>query len=207
MVLSMPPENIFAFAAMIVLWTLLPGPGLAAVFSRALIAGPKAGFAVIAGLALADVIFMAIAVGGLFAVAMALGPMFMVVKYAGAVYLVWRGVQILLRANKSLNIESVRSDTLWRDAGVGLLITLGNPKAILFFGAILPLFVDMTTIGFVEFTILSGIVAGVSTFIYGAVAVLATRLCRVTASITALKRLRQVTGTLLIGSGVMVATR
>ena len=54
-------EHIVAFAAGMILWTALPGPGLAIVVSRALGFGLKAGFAVITGLVLADNLFLGIA--------------------------------------------------------------------------------------------------------------------------------------------------
>jgi threonine/homoserine/homoserine lactone efflux protein len=196
-----------AFAVAMFLWALLPGPGLAAVVSRALGSGTKAGFAVIAGLAVADVIFMGIAIVGLLAIATALGPMFRVVKYAGAAYLIWRGYRAIVEAGKPMAVETDADGLLWRDISLGLLITLGNPKAILFYGAILPAFVDMTQVGFVDFLILAGIVAGTSCLVYGGCIILAERTRRLMASTKAVKRLKQVTGTILIGSGIVVATR
>ncbi len=200
-------EFAVAIAIAMFLWAALPGPGMAVVISRAFGAGPKAGFAVITGLVVADLIFMGIAILGLMAIAATLGPMFQVVKYAGAAYLVWRGYRAFVGAEKPMAVEVRASGTLWRDIGLGLLVTLGNPKAILFFGAILPTFLDMTKVGFIDFLVLAGIVAGICYLVYGGFIVLADRTRRLLASKKAAKRLKQTTGAILIGSGIVVATR
>lgn len=200
-------EYAAAFAVAMFLWTLLPGPGLAIVVSRALGSGPRAGFAVITGLVIADLIFLGIAFVGLLAIATVMGPMFQVVKYAGAAYLIWRGYRALVGADDPAVVQAEAGGALLRDVGLGLLATLGNPKAILFFGAILPTFVDMTRVGVVDFLLLAGIVAGISYLVYGGFIVLADRARRLLAATNAAKRLRQATGMLLIGSGIVVATR
>jgi threonine/homoserine/homoserine lactone efflux protein len=200
-------EYAVAFAIAMFLWAILPGPGLAAVVSRALGSGPKAGIAVIAGLIVADVVFMGIAIVGLLAIATTMGPLFQFVKYAGAAYLVWRGYRAFVGAERPMAVEARASGVLWRDIGLGLLVTLGNPKAILFYGALLPAFLDMTKIGFADFLVLTGIVAGISALVYGGYMILADRTRRLMASTKAVKRLKQATGTILVGAGIAVATR
>lgn len=200
-------EFIVAFAAGMILWTALPGPGLAIVVSRALGSGRKAGFAVIAGLVLADVLFLAIAFIGLLAIAAAMGPMFQIVKYAGAAYLIWRGYRLIVATDSSVVVKTEEHGHLLKDVGLGLLATLGNPKAIVFFGALLPTLIDVTVVAAVDFLVLAGIVAGVSFIIYGCCVILADRTRHLLASARAARWLRRVTGSIFIGSGVVVATR
>ena len=200
-------EHIVAFTAGMMLWTALPGPGLAIVVSRALGSGRKAGFAVITGLVLADVLFLGIAFVGLLAIAAAMGPMFQIVKYAGAAYLIWRGYRLLVAADSSLAVKTEQQGDLWRDVGLGLLATLGNPKAIVFFGALLPTLIDMTVVAAVDFLVLAAIVAGVSFVIYGCCVILADRTRHLLTSARAARRLRKFTGSIFIGSGVVVATQ
>jgi threonine/homoserine/homoserine lactone efflux protein len=189
------------------LWTTLPGPGLAVVLSRALASGPRAGLAVITGLVIADLIFLGVAFIGLLALANTMGPIFQVVKYAGAAYLIWRGYRMLVEAGDPATVQASVSGALPRDIGLGLLTTLGNPKAILFFGAILPSFVDMATVAVVDFLILAGIVSGISYFVYGGCVVMADRARRFVTSTKMAKRIKQATGMVLVGSGIVVATR
>lgn len=200
-------EHAVAFTIAMFLWTALPGPGFAVVVSRALVSGASAGFAVITGLVIADLIFLGIAFIGLLAITTTMGPMFQIVKYAGAAYLIWRGYRALVGADDTAVVQAAASGAFLRDIGLGLLATLGNPKAILFFGAILPMFIDMATVGVVDFMVLAGIVAGISYVVYGGCVVLTDRTRRLMASMAVAKRLKQTTGVLLIGSGIIVATR
>lgn len=200
-------EYALAFTVAMLIWATLPGPGLAVVVSRVLGSGPKAGFAVVTGLVIADFIFLGIAFIGLLAIATTMAPVFQCVKYAGAAYLIWRGYRLFVGTENPMEIKARPNSVFWQDVGLGLLATLGNPKAILFFGAILPTFVDMAKVGLVEFLILAGIVIAVSYFVYGACIVLSDRTRHLMASTKAVRYLRRIVGTLLIGSGIVVATR
>lgn len=200
-------EDLIVFAVSMFLWTLLPGPGLAIVVSRTVGGGPKAGLAVITGLAMADIIFLGIAFVGLLAIAATMGPLFEIIKYAGAAYLIWRGYRAIVGKEATYAVGARSRGALSRDVALGMLATLGNPKAILFFGALLPTFINMTQVGLGSFFVLAAIVAGVSYLIYGAAVLLVDRTRRFIASAKAMRRLQQVTGTVLIGSGVAIATR
>jgi threonine/homoserine/homoserine lactone efflux protein len=95
-----------ASAAGMILWTALPGPGLAIVVSRAFGSGRKAGFAVITGLVLADILFLGIAFIGLLAIAAAMGPAFQIVKYAGAAYLIWRVYRLIVATDSAVAVKT-----------------------------------------------------------------------------------------------------
>ena len=200
-------EQLVAFAVGMMFWTALPGPGLAIVVSRALGSGRRAGFAVITGLILADLLFLGIAFVGLLAIAAAMGPMFLIVKYAGAAYLIWRGFRLIVATDSAVEVKTGRHGGLWQDVGLGLLATLGNPKAILFFGSLMPTFIDMTVVAAADYLVLAGIVAGVSFVFYGFCVFLADRTRHLLTSARAAKYLRKVTGSIFVGSGVLVATR
>lgn len=203
----MTTEQILAFAMAMAFWTALPGPGLAIVVSRALGSGQRAGFAVIAGLVLADVIFLGIAFVGLLAIAAALGPLFLIVKYVGAAYLIWRGYRLLVAPDSTEPVTTGSFGGLWRDVGIGLLATLGNPKAIFFFGALLPTLIDITAVAVADFLVLAGIVAAISFVFYGGCVMLADRTRLYLASPRAARFIRKFTGSIFIGSGIVVATR
>ena len=96
---------------------------------------------------------------------------------------------------------------MWQDIGLGLLATLSNPKAILFFGALMSTLIDMTAVAAVDFLVLSAIVAGVSFLFYGVCVLLAARARRFLSPDKAARWLRKVTGSIFVGSGVLVATR
>jgi threonine/homoserine/homoserine lactone efflux protein len=90
---------------------------------------------------------------------------------------------------------------------MGLLVTLGNPKPILFYSALLPTFLDVTAIGIGDFLLLGAVVVVVSFTVYGGYMVLAERSRRMLASTAMVRRLNQATGAVLVGSGLVVASR
>lgn len=199
--------SVLAFTIGMVLLAIAPGAGVATVVSRTLGSGLRAGFAVMTGLIIGDMIFMGLAILGLSAIATTLGPLFQIVKYAGAAYLIWLGVQAFRHADRAVALEAAAAGAPWRDAAIGLLVTLGNPKPILFYGALMPTFFDVTTIGVGDYLILASISAAVTGVVLGGCAVLAHRARRFVASRRAARRLNQATGVTLLGSGVLVATR
>src|SRR6185369_11755581 len=200
-------ESAIAFAIGMFLLALSPGPGLATIVSRALASGPLAGLAVTAGLILADFAFMGVAMVGLTAIATTLGPLFQIVKYAGAAYLLWLGYRTFRNSATPLIVAPKGGKGLVKDIGLGFLVTLGNPKAILFYSALLPTFLDMTRIGFGDYVSLAGIVVVISYLVYGGYIFLAERSRRLLSSTSASRLFNRLTGSVLIGAGVAVAAR
>jgi threonine/homoserine/homoserine lactone efflux protein len=201
-------ESATAFAIGMFFLALSPGPGLATVISRGLASGPIAGLAVTGGLVLADFFFMAVAMVGLTAIATAMGPLFQIVKYAGAAYLAWLGYKAFRSSASPPLVVAPRSGQgLIKDVGLGFLVTLGNPKAILFYSALLPTFLDMTQIQFADFLVLAGVVVVISYLVYGGYIFLAERSRRLLASSKASRLFNRLTGSILIGAGVAVAAR
>lgn len=199
-------DGAVAFALAMIAWSALPGPGLALAVSRAIGGGARAGFAVIAGLAIADVLFLGVALLGLFAVAAALGPAFEIVKWSGAAFLIWQGLLLLLR-DAPETPPSRAASAVYRDVAMGVLTTLGNPKAILFFGALLPTLVEIEQARFGDFLLLSAIVVGASSLVYGPFVLAAHRGRRLLGSPRSARRVRRASGACLIGSGILIASR
>ena len=200
-------EMTAAFVGAFFLLAVSPGPGLVAILSRTLGGGMPSGFAVTAGLVIGDAIFLCVAMVGLSAIASAMGPMFQIVKYVGAAYLIWLGVQALRSPNANVTVDAQQSGGLLKDLGLGLFVTLGNPKPILFYGALLPTFLDLSRISPVDFAILLSVVVVVSVAVYGGYMIMADRARHTLSSTRAAKRLNQATGVMLIGSGLVVASR
>jgi threonine/homoserine/homoserine lactone efflux protein len=200
-------EMTLAFAGAFFLLAVSPGPGLVAILSRTLGGGYASGLAVTAGLVIGDAIFLGIAMIGLSAIANTMGPWFQIVKYAGAAYLIWIGVQAIRSAGAQLSIDAERSGALWRDLALGLLVTLGNPKPILFYGALLPTFLDLQRTTPADFIVMMSVVVIVSFAVYSGYMLMAHRARRLLGSTGTAQRLNQTTGVMLIGSGLVVASR
>lgn len=200
-------EAILAFAAAFAVLAISPGPGLVAILSRTLGGGMAAGLAVTAGLVVGDAIFLAIAMIGMSAIASALGPMFQIIKYAGAAYLIWLGIDAIRNARSAIDISRQPSHGLVRDVGLGLVVTLGNPKPIVFYGALLPTFLDLTRTSVGDFAAMMTIVVVVSFAVYSVYMLVVDRARKALTTGRTTERLTQMTGVMLIGSGVAVATR
>ena len=118
----------------------IPGPGVVALVARALGAGFGAAMAFSLGLILGDLTYLAAAIFGLSLIAEALGAVFVVVRYGAALYLAFR---LWRAAGAAARVEGESRDRPWTSFVAGLTITLGNPKTIVFYLAILPTLVDL----------------------------------------------------------------
>lgn len=157
--------SIFAFAGAIFLLAITPGPGVFATISRALASGFSNAAFVVFGIVLGDIIFLLLAIFGLSAIASILGEFFILVKYLGGIYLLFLGYKILTSKEKDTNVKAVQELSWKKNFIVGLLITLSNPKVILFYLGFLPTFVNLHTLNRLDTLIISLIV----TFVLGGV--------------------------------------
>lgn len=119
----------------------VPGPGVVAMVARALGSGFRSAIPAALGTLVGDLVWMTFSAFGLAGLAQAMGSYFLIVKYAGALYLVYMGfkywtapVSELPQAVATTSRQSFMSQ---------LSVTLGNPKAMAFFLAILPTVVDL----------------------------------------------------------------
>lgn len=193
-----------AFVAAIVLFLAIPGPGnLALITSTSkgrIPGGLAATFGVIAG----DQVLMWLAVAGVAALLAAMPAVFAGVQWAGAAYLAWLGFQMLTAKPGAAPVINIRPRHYFRQA---LMITLFNPKAIVFYMAFFPLFVDPARHqGMLTFGVMAATVAAL-TFLYGLIAVLLTHHLaeRMRANPRIGRALEKIAGVFLIGFGIKLA--
>lgn len=130
----------FTIAAFVVV--MVPGITVSSVVSTALARGLAAGFLLELGATIARFSMVVIVAVALEAVTGLVSAVFDLIKYAGAAYLAWLGVGYLT-SRKGLTIATTAAPvTPIRQMVSGFLVLWGNPKALLFFGAFLPQFVD-----------------------------------------------------------------
>lgn len=126
----------------------IPSASVALVVTRSVTLGVANGLAVAGGIVLGDLIFIALALSGLSVVAEALGSLFMIVKITGGLYLIWLGYSLFskngvteIKANKASNNRRLAAGFM-----AGLVLTLGDIKAIIFYASLLPVFVNLSVI-------------------------------------------------------------
>lgn len=146
----MTPANAVAlFSAMFIL-ALLPGPSVFAVVARALASGLGHAVVTILGLLAGDIIFILIAVYGVWSAGQFIEDVFIVVKYLGAAYLIILGISFWRASTGPQKIESGLGRSSVSSFISGLLITLSDPKAILFYISFLPAFLDMSQLHWLD---------------------------------------------------------
>jgi threonine/homoserine/homoserine lactone efflux protein len=193
-----------AFVAAIILFLLIPGPGNLALITSTGKGGLRGGFAATFGLIAGDQVLMWMAVAGVAAVLGAYPAAFAAVQWLGAAYLAWLGWKMLTAKPGDAPVLNIQPRQYFRQA---FTITLLNPKAIVFYMAFFPLFVDparhqgMFTFGAMAITV------AVLTFLYCLTAILLTHFLaeRLRANPAISRVLQKLAGVFLIGFGVKLA--
>lgn len=205
----MDPTTLLAFTVALTIAAVLPGPGMTAIVARALAVGFWGTMPMVLGLIMGDIIFLTCAALGLAALASTFATVFTVVKFAGAAYLAWLGWQLWTSTPHADSVEAARrpEHSPWRVALGGLTLTLGNPKTIVFYMALLPTVVDLATLTPLGFVEMVAIVFVDLIAVGAAYAAMAAR-ARVFFRDPAARRLLDRTaGTMMAGAAVAVAAR
>ncbi|MBV4533940.1 LysE family transporter [Pseudomonas sp. SWRI107] len=194
-----------AFVIAFIVLLAIPGPGNFALITATGKGGIKGGLAATCGVILGDQVLMWLAVAGVAALLAAYPAAFHVVQWAGAGYLAWLGLRMVLSKPGAAPREGGMNNG--RYLRQTMMITLLNPKAIMFYMAFFPLFIDpVKHQGMVTFAFMAVTVATV-TFLYGLVAVLLTHHLaeRMRASPKVSNVLERLAGACLVGFGIKLA--
>ncbi len=158
-----------AFVAAIILFLAIPGPGNLALITSTGKGGLRGGLAATLGVMAADQVLLWSAVAGIAALLVTYPAAFYAVQWLGAAYLAWLGFRMLLAKPGDQPVLNIKAGHYFRQAG---LITLLNPKAIVFYMAFFPLFVDPARHqGLLTFGVMAATIAAL-TFAYGLIVVL-----------------------------------
>lgn len=200
-------NTLLLFMAMVAL-ALLPSASVALVITRSTTAGLHNGIAVGMGIVLGDLLFVCLAVLGMAALAEALGELFVYVRFLAATYLIWFGVALIKRSPMSpSNAKDRASGNLLVSFLSGLLLTLGDIKAIIFYASFLPAFVDLTSLDVSDITVIAGITVVAVGGVKLGYAVAASRLARVLISQKSQRRTEVAAGSLMIGTGAYLLVK
>ena len=194
----------WAFVVAVVVFLAIPGPGNLALVTSTAQGGLRGGLAATAGVIAGDQVLMWLAVAGVAALLKAWPLAFGAVQWLGAAYLAWLGWRMLRSQPGQGPVLQMRPGHYFRQA---LLITLLNPKAIVFYMAFFPLFVDPAHHqGLPTFAAMAATVAAITLAYCGVVLVLTRTLAeRLSASPRAGQWLNRVAGTVLLGFGLKLA--
>jgi threonine/homoserine/homoserine lactone efflux protein len=199
----MPFDLYVAYVLACVLIAIIPGPTVTVIVANSLAHGTRAGLLNVAGTQLGLALMMMTLVVGLTSVIAAMGWIFDWLRYAGAAYLVWLGWKLIKSPDALAQTETAASPR----GGFflqGFLVMMANPKALLFFGAFIPQFVDPRG-NYVAQIVLLGITAMVVALVSdGAYAVLTGR-AGMLLSRSRVRLVSRLSGVCLIGGGIWLA--
>ncbi len=199
-------SDLAAFVVAVLVFLMLPGPGTFAVITSSAKGGLRGGYACLAGLIVGDWLLMVAAMVGVAAVLAAHPLLFRAVQYLGVAYLVWVGVQLLIaREGGPSNLLPIRPGAWFRQ---GFLITVINPKAIVFYMAFFPLFIDPARYQGAVTLATMGAIVSLLTLLYGSLLVFGGHWIaqRLRAHRTVGRWLSRLAGVALIGFGARLAT-
>jgi len=152
-------ETLTLFTIMIVL-AAVPSCSVALVVTRAATLGIRNGAAVAAGIVVGDLTFATLAILGMSALAETMGTFFAIVKYIGAAYLIWLGFSLICsRKSTVVPTANFGGSTMIASFASGLLLTLGDVKAILFYASLFPTFVDMARLTVLDIVVIFAVTA------------------------------------------------
>jgi len=199
--------GLIVFAAALAVAAASPGPTITALVARVLVRGTSGALAFMIGLQIGEIIWLTAAILGLAFIAKTFAFAFLVLKYAGAAYLAYLAWRMWTAPPHAHDAPAPRSEHPLRLAAAALSLTLGNPKIMVFYLALLPNLIDLeavTALGYAELVLVTLVVL---TAVDGGYILLASRARRLISSPRAMRIVNRGAGAALAGAAVAVAAR
>ena len=203
--MSLSALLVFALALIIAAGT--PGPSIAALVARVLTNGFRDVLPFLAAMWLGEALWLTCAVAGLAVIARSFGMVFIVLKFVGVAYLLFLAWKMWRAPADVQGSDLPSGQSPWRMFVAGLLVTLSNPKIMMFYLALLPTIIDLSRIGTVawfELTLTMLIVLMAVDFGW---ALLATRARKLLNTRRAVKFTNRASATVMAGVAAAIATR
>ncbi len=199
--------SLVVFAGALLVAAGSPGPSIAALVARVISKGFRDVFPFLAAMWIGEAIWLSTAVFGLAFVAQSFHMAFVVLKWAGVAYLCWLAWKMWTAPVTIREGEMPRAESPWRLFMAGMAVTLGNPKIMMFYMALLPTIIDLgtvTLVGWAELTATMALVLIAIDLVWVAAAVQARRLLR---SPRAMRAANRVSATTMAGAAAAIAAR
>ncbi|MGH8779951.1 LysE family translocator [Paraburkholderia sp.] len=196
---------VFALALIVVAGS--PGPSVAALVARVLTNGLRDVLPFLAAMWLGEALWLTCAVAGLAVIAHTFAMVFIAVKFAGVAYLLFLAWKMWFAPTDVHENPLPGGQSPWRMFIAGLMVTLGNPKIMVFYLALLPTIIDLSRVGTVAWIELTLTMLAVLVFVDVAWATLAARARALLTSRRAVKIANRTSATMMAGAAAAIATR
>jgi threonine/homoserine/homoserine lactone efflux protein len=204
---DMTLTSLLAYCGALFIAAAIPGPGITAIVARALGSGFRETFFMGLGLVLGDMTYLTAVILGLAFVAQTFTEVFVVIKIAGAIYLGYIAWKLWTAGLLPQQIVARKSSGIGMSFLSGLLVTLGNPKTMLFYIALVPTLIDIKTVGPSEYAVLLAATFAVLLTVLVPYMMLASRARTLLKRPRALQILNRAAATVLAGTAAFIATR
>ncbi|MBO6724396.1 MAG: LysE family translocator [Rhizobiaceae bacterium] len=199
--------SLLIFAGALVVSAGSPGPSIAALVARVLTRGVRDVLPFLAAMWVGEAIWLSLAIFGLAVVAQSFHLAFVVIKWAGVAYLLWLAWKMWTAPVAEEGAALPKSDSPIKLFLAGMAVTLGNPKIMVFYLALLPTIVDLgsvTVLGWAELTATMAVVLVAVDLGWAFAAAQARRLLK---SPRATRIANRVSATAMAGAAGAIATR
>lgn len=189
------------FLAMIAL-AAMPSSSVALVVVRSATLGVHHGVATALGIVMGDLLFVVLAIAGLVAAVEVMGSVFTVLRYVAAAYLIWVGVGLIRhrdQPHKPRGAHEARG--IWASFAAGMILTLGDVKAVFFYAALFPVFVDVPALTAFDASLIAAITVVAVGGVKVTYAVAARAVVSASKDLPFKQPVRVTTGSLMIGAG------
>jgi threonine/homoserine/homoserine lactone efflux protein len=193
------------FAVALIVAAGSPGPSIAAMVARVLTSGLKDVLPFLAAMWIGEAVWLTLAVAGMAALADRLGQLFVLLRYAGAAYLVYLAIRMWFAPHEIEDRQPSGPQRPWKMFGAGLAVTLGNPKIMVIYLALLPTIVDIAHVGMAGWVELSATMLLVLIAVDLAWALLAARARRLLASRRAVRIANRTGAVVMAGAAATIA--
>ncbi len=199
--------TIIAYCGALFIAAAIPGPGMTAIVARALGSGFRPTLFMGLGLILGDIVYLTAVILGLALVAKTFTTVFLVIKFIGALYLVYIAYKLWTAGLLSQSVTADKESRAGRSFLSGLLVTLGNPKTMLFYIALAPSLLPLGAIGLFDYLVLIGLTFTVLMAVLIPYILLAAQARHLLKRPSALKLLNRGAAGILAGTAAYIATR
>ncbi|MCM2439516.1 LysE family translocator [Agrobacterium vitis] len=199
--------SLLAYAGALFIAAAIPGPGMTAIVARALGSGFRPTFFMGLGLILGDLCYLTAVILGLAYIAQTFVTPFMIIKFAGTLYLAYIAWKLWTAGLLPQNIEARKSAGVLASFLSGLFVTLGNPKTMLFYVALVPTLIPLQAIGPSDYGLLVGTTFVVLMAVLIPYILLAAKARLLLKQPSALKLLNRAAASILAGTAAYIATK
>lgn len=203
----MDASSLLIFAGALVVAAGSPGPSIAALVARVLAKGWRDVLPFLAAMWVGEAIWLALAVFGLAVVAQTFHLLFLVIKYLGVAYLLYLAWKMWTAPVAVAEGELPRERSAGKLFLAGMAVTLGNPKIMLFYMALLPTIIDLhdvSALGWAQLTLTMLVVLVAVDMAWALLAAQARRFLR---SARAMRAANRTGATIMVGAAAAIAAK